>query len=194
MCTSYWLISSFSPNVAWDLSDEQVDNLGSEDSRTVAERAELEKKLEVLEKGLNDLDAFTTRSGAHKWPADGTQKFSLARKANAFMHWQSNKIWKNYTKLCDPFLSGWMARLSIQIFKIFLVPRFIALLGTVLRWSILASYPMQLPRFWRHEGLTSATLAIFTVAAKRCISSSPGSQLWAQHILLTLVYLQVLGR
>jgi hypothetical protein len=41
-----------------------VDLLGSEDSRTVTERAELEKKLEVLEKGLSDLDAFTTRSGA----------------------------------------------------------------------------------------------------------------------------------
>lgn len=48
----------------WTLSDEQVELLGSEDDETVAERAELQKKLAILEKGLNDLDAFTARSGS----------------------------------------------------------------------------------------------------------------------------------
>jgi len=37
--------------------------MGSEDDGTVTERAELQKKLEILEKGLSDLDAFTARSG-----------------------------------------------------------------------------------------------------------------------------------
>jgi len=41
-----------------------VELLGSEDDDTVTERAELKKKLEVLEQGLSDLDAFTARSGA----------------------------------------------------------------------------------------------------------------------------------
>ncbi|KAJ9145013.1 Interferon-induced GTP-binding protein Mx [Pleurostoma richardsiae] len=53
----------FSPNVVWDLSDEAVERLGSEDESTVAERAGLTKKLNILEKGLRDLDAFTVRFG-----------------------------------------------------------------------------------------------------------------------------------
>lgn len=48
--------------MVWDLSDEVVENLGSEDSSTVTERADLTKKLGILEQGLRDLDAFTARS------------------------------------------------------------------------------------------------------------------------------------
>ncbi|KAI2613376.1 P-loop containing nucleoside triphosphate hydrolase protein [Hypoxylon sp. NC1633] len=51
-----------SPNVVWDLDDEDVERLGSEDDGTVKERADLLKKLAVLEEGLRDLDAFTSRS------------------------------------------------------------------------------------------------------------------------------------
>ncbi|KUJ06452.1 uncharacterized protein LY89DRAFT_702933 [Mollisia scopiformis] len=64
-CLVQHLPKVFSPNVVWDLSDEQVENLGSEDASTVAERAELQKKLDILEKGLKGLDAFTSRSGVH---------------------------------------------------------------------------------------------------------------------------------
>jgi hypothetical protein len=46
----------------WDLYDEQVELLGSEDNVTITKRAEPQKKLEVLEKGLKDLDTFTARS------------------------------------------------------------------------------------------------------------------------------------
>lgn len=53
----------FSPDVAWDLSDEDVESLGSEDTGTVKNREELKTKLSILEKGLKDLDAFTARSG-----------------------------------------------------------------------------------------------------------------------------------
>ncbi|TVY13442.1 hypothetical protein LARI1_G008835 [Lachnellula arida] len=63
-CLIQRLPGVFSPDVAWDLSDEQVERLGSEDTGTVTKRAELQKKLEILEKGLNDLDAFTAQSGA----------------------------------------------------------------------------------------------------------------------------------
>ena len=48
----------------WNLSDEQVELLGSEDDETVTERAVLRKKLEILEKGLKDLDAFMARSSS----------------------------------------------------------------------------------------------------------------------------------
>lgn len=48
--------------MAWELSDEAVELLGSENSSTVAERDELTKKFDVLEQGLKDLDAFTTQS------------------------------------------------------------------------------------------------------------------------------------
>lgn len=46
----------------WDLSQEDVERLGSEDDNTVKERNELTKKLDILESGLKDLDAFTARS------------------------------------------------------------------------------------------------------------------------------------
>lgn len=45
--------------MAWDLTPEQVDKLGSEDDGTVTERASLQKKLSILDQGLTDLDAFT---------------------------------------------------------------------------------------------------------------------------------------
>ncbi|KAH7407648.1 P-loop containing nucleoside triphosphate hydrolase protein [Cadophora sp. MPI-SDFR-AT-0126] len=56
----------FCPDVAWELSDEQVEYLGSEDETTVMERAALQKKKEILGKALSDLDEFTVRSGAGK--------------------------------------------------------------------------------------------------------------------------------
>ncbi|KAI0004030.1 P-loop containing nucleoside triphosphate hydrolase protein [Xylariaceae sp. FL0662B] len=55
----------FCPDVVWDLTDQEVERLGSEDDSTVNERMELTKKLGVLEEGLKDLDAFTARSEAH---------------------------------------------------------------------------------------------------------------------------------
>ncbi|KAI8963162.1 P-loop containing nucleoside triphosphate hydrolase protein [Daldinia sp. FL1419] len=61
-CLIQCLPSVFSPDVVWDLSDEEVEKLGSEDDETVRERAELAKKLTILETGLKDLDAFTARS------------------------------------------------------------------------------------------------------------------------------------
>jgi hypothetical protein len=64
---AYLCTLRFSPDVAWDLSDEEVERLGSEDDGTVTERAELQKKLEILEKGLNGLDTFTARSGAQAY-------------------------------------------------------------------------------------------------------------------------------
>ncbi|RYO80007.1 hypothetical protein DL766_000532 [Monosporascus sp. MC13-8B] len=63
-CLIQRLPDVFSPDVVWDLSDEQVEQLGSEDDGTVKEREDLVKKLRTLEKGLMDLDAFTARSGA----------------------------------------------------------------------------------------------------------------------------------
>jgi hypothetical protein len=48
----------------WDFSDELIEALGSEDASTVQERHDLERKLEVLEKGLADLDSFTSRTSA----------------------------------------------------------------------------------------------------------------------------------
>ncbi|KAG4442264.1 hypothetical protein IFR05_002255 [Cadophora sp. M221] len=53
----------FSPEVAWELTDEQVELLGSEDDRTVKDRAELLKKEKILGQALSGLDAFTARSG-----------------------------------------------------------------------------------------------------------------------------------
>ena len=49
--------------MVWNFGDDQIEKLGSEDVSTVRERAELSRKLEVLEKGLIDLDAFTAKSG-----------------------------------------------------------------------------------------------------------------------------------
>ncbi|OTA90051.1 hypothetical protein M434DRAFT_398290 [Hypoxylon sp. CO27-5] len=64
-CLIQRLPEVFCPDVVWDLSDEDVERLGSEDENTVKERSELTKKLEILEKGLKDLDAFTARSTIH---------------------------------------------------------------------------------------------------------------------------------
>ncbi|PVH84492.1 dynamin family protein [Cadophora sp. DSE1049] len=65
-CLVQRLPGVFSPDVAWELSDEQVDELGSEDARTVNERAEQQKKKQILQKALSDLDAFTARSSARE--------------------------------------------------------------------------------------------------------------------------------
>jgi hypothetical protein len=54
----------FSPEVVWDLEDDQIDRLGSEDDGTIKKRNELQEKLRVLEDGLRELDAFTARSDA----------------------------------------------------------------------------------------------------------------------------------
>ncbi|KAI5857492.1 P-loop containing nucleoside triphosphate hydrolase protein [Durotheca rogersii] len=64
-CLIQRLPDVFCPDVVWDLSQEEVERLGSEDDRTVEERAELTKKLNVLENGLKELDAFTARTGIH---------------------------------------------------------------------------------------------------------------------------------
>ncbi|KAH9903861.1 P-loop containing nucleoside triphosphate hydrolase protein [Xylariomycetidae sp. FL2044] len=64
-CLIQRLPDVFSPDVIWDLSEQDVERLGSEDEGTVKERLELVKKLDILEEGLRDLDAFTVRSGAH---------------------------------------------------------------------------------------------------------------------------------
>lgn len=50
--------------MVWDLTDEEIEQLGSEADTTIRERADLTKKLGVLEQGLRDLDAFTARSGS----------------------------------------------------------------------------------------------------------------------------------
>ncbi|RYP49974.1 hypothetical protein DL768_004409 [Monosporascus sp. mg162] len=65
-CLIQRLPDVFSPGVVWDLSEEQIGQLGSEDDSTVKEREDLTKKLRILEKGLMDLDAFTARSGAQE--------------------------------------------------------------------------------------------------------------------------------
>lgn len=53
--------ASFSPEVVWDLKDDQIHYLGSEDDTTMKNRADLQEKLRVLEDGLKELDAFTAR-------------------------------------------------------------------------------------------------------------------------------------
>lgn len=53
--------NSFSPQIVWDLEDDQIVDLGSEDEDTVRNRLELQEKLRVLEDGLKELDAFTAR-------------------------------------------------------------------------------------------------------------------------------------
>ena len=65
-CVLYLLTKaphSFSPDVVWDLTEEAVERLGSEDETTVKESADVTKKLGILEKGLQDLDTFTVRFG-----------------------------------------------------------------------------------------------------------------------------------
>ncbi|KAI0376730.1 P-loop containing nucleoside triphosphate hydrolase protein [Hypomontagnella monticulosa] len=64
-CLIQRLPEVFCPDVVWDLSDEAVEQLGSEDDSTVKERDELTKKLAALERGLAELDAFTSRSAIH---------------------------------------------------------------------------------------------------------------------------------
>ncbi|KAI1495922.1 P-loop containing nucleoside triphosphate hydrolase protein [Biscogniauxia marginata] len=64
-CLIQRLPEVFSPDVVWDLSEEAVESLGSEDDNTVKERIEVTKKLNVLERGLKDLDTFTSRSSTH---------------------------------------------------------------------------------------------------------------------------------
>ncbi|XMA13374.1 hypothetical protein WAI453_006165 [Rhynchosporium graminicola] len=68
-CLVQQLPKVFSPDVAWELSDEQVELLGSEDDRTVTERAELQKKKAILTKALIYLDAVTARCGARGYKA-----------------------------------------------------------------------------------------------------------------------------
>ncbi|KAI3390865.1 hypothetical protein diail_8475 [Diaporthe ilicicola] len=60
-CLIQKLPDVFSPEVVWDLDDEQIESLGSEDDSTIKTRNELQEKLRVLEGGLKDLDAFTAR-------------------------------------------------------------------------------------------------------------------------------------
>ncbi|KAK2599466.1 hypothetical protein N8I77_011220 [Diaporthe amygdali] len=61
-CLVQRLPDVFSPEVVWDLDDEQIESLGSEDNSTIKNRNDLQEKLRVLEDGLKDLDAFTARS------------------------------------------------------------------------------------------------------------------------------------
>ncbi|KAK9773159.1 putative GED domain-containing protein [Seiridium cardinale] len=63
-CLVQCLPDVFSPSVVWDLSDDDIELLGSEDNTTITERMELTQKLNILEEGLKDLDAFTARSGS----------------------------------------------------------------------------------------------------------------------------------
>ncbi|KAI0481292.1 P-loop containing nucleoside triphosphate hydrolase protein [Xylariaceae sp. FL0804] len=63
-CLVQRLPDVFSPEVVWDLDDAAVQQLGSENEATIRERADLTEKLNVLEAGLRDLDAFTARGGS----------------------------------------------------------------------------------------------------------------------------------
>jgi hypothetical protein len=47
------------------MEEDEVEFLGSEDESTVKQRHALSKQLSILEKGLADLDAFTSRSVEH---------------------------------------------------------------------------------------------------------------------------------
>ncbi|KAJ4420663.1 hypothetical protein N0V82_004229 [Gnomoniopsis sp. IMI 355080] len=60
-CLVQCLPDVFSPQIVWDLEDDQTDALGSEDEETVRNRVQLQEKLRVLEGGLRELDAFTAR-------------------------------------------------------------------------------------------------------------------------------------
>ncbi|KUI69921.1 Interferon-induced GTP-binding protein Mx1 [Cytospora mali] len=60
-CLIQQLPDVFSPEVVWDLEDDQIDDLGVEDDNTMKNRADLLEKLRVLEDGLKELDAFTAR-------------------------------------------------------------------------------------------------------------------------------------
>ncbi|KAI1484675.1 P-loop containing nucleoside triphosphate hydrolase protein [Biscogniauxia mediterranea] len=63
-CLIQRLPEVFSPDVVWDLDEDAVERLGSEAESTIKERIDLTTKLNILESGLKDLDAFTSRSGA----------------------------------------------------------------------------------------------------------------------------------
>lgn len=64
VCLIQRLPEVFSPEVVWDLDDEQIDDLGSEDDGTIKNRNDLQEKLRILEDGLRELDAFTARPDA----------------------------------------------------------------------------------------------------------------------------------
>lgn len=53
--------SRFSPEVVWDLDEDQINELGAEDDSTIQTRLEYQEKLRILEEGLKELDAFTVR-------------------------------------------------------------------------------------------------------------------------------------
>ncbi|KAM7189858.1 P-loop containing nucleoside triphosphate hydrolase protein [Naviculisporaceae sp. PSN 640] len=59
-CLIQCLPDVLSPQIVWELPDEMVEILGSETPATISERAALTLKLETLEKGLRDLDDFTS--------------------------------------------------------------------------------------------------------------------------------------
>lgn len=65
----------FSPEVVWDLDEDQIEYLGSEDDSTIQNRNEYEEKLHVLQEGLKELDAFTARPD------------SSMRLSAAVVHW-----------------------------------------------------------------------------------------------------------
>lgn len=56
------MLARFSPQTVWDLTEDEIDELGSETDKTVKERADFQKQLRILEEGLKELDAFTARS------------------------------------------------------------------------------------------------------------------------------------
>lgn len=55
------LAQRFSPEVVWDLDEDQAEELGAEDDSTIQSRTEYQGKLRILEEGLKELDAFTAR-------------------------------------------------------------------------------------------------------------------------------------
>lgn len=56
-----YLSSRFSPEVVWDLDEDQIEELGAEDDSTIQSWNEYQEKLGILEEGLKELDAFTAR-------------------------------------------------------------------------------------------------------------------------------------
>ncbi|KAI0595454.1 P-loop containing nucleoside triphosphate hydrolase protein [Biscogniauxia sp. FL1348] len=63
-CLIQRLPDVFSPDVVWDLDEKAVERLGSEDESAIKERIDATTKLNILETGLKDLDAFTSRTSA----------------------------------------------------------------------------------------------------------------------------------
>ncbi|KAJ4393762.1 hypothetical protein N0V93_002977 [Gnomoniopsis smithogilvyi] len=68
-CLVQCLPDVFSPQIVWDLEEDQIDALGSEDEGTVKNRRELQEKLRVLEDGLRELDTFTARPSSALRPS-----------------------------------------------------------------------------------------------------------------------------